>query len=159
MKIIQAPDRAVLRNPSLFIAGGISGCQNWQADLIKHLQESKFTVVNPRRDAGMLTTGPEAAEQISWEAWHLSHVHAISFWFPAESICPITLFELGVAIQGNKPIFVGCDREYARVFDLQVQLGIYRPEIVLVHSLVDLAHQILVAEPLIRESLYWKTVL
>ena len=35
----------------------------------------------------------------------LRDVHAISFWFPKETICPIVLYELGAWSMTNKTYF------------------------------------------------------
>ena len=58
---------------------------------------------------------------------------AILFWFPATSICPIALFELGRwswKYPGNIiAIFVGCDPAYPRRVDVEQQMKLARPEL------------------------------
>ena len=49
MKVITAPQRGKLFSPSLFLAGGITDCPDWQDEAIAMLRGSPLTVVNPRR--------------------------------------------------------------------------------------------------------------
>ncbi len=48
-----------------------------------------------------------------WEHDHLRRAKAIMFWFPSETLCPITLYELGawtiLARQTGTKLFVGAD--------------------------------------------------
>ena len=50
------------------------------------------------------------------------HSDLVVFWFCEETLCPITLFELGKMLGQRKNVIVGSDPEYARLFDLNVQL-------------------------------------
>ena len=72
----------------------------------------------------------------------MSAADAISFWFPAETICPIVLFELGAWSRADKPIFVGIHPDYQRKQDVEIQLSLARPDPKIVLSLSDLAQQI-----------------
>ena len=55
------------------------------------------------------------------------------FWFPAETICPIALFELGGRLLvREQPLFVGTNPNYQRRLDVEVQLRLARPEVALV---------------------------
>ena len=126
MKLIQSPEKLPLTNwKSLFLAGGISNCENWQQELIEYLSDVDVTIVNPRREGDLATDGTEAAIQIEWEFNYLKSCSMISFWFPKTSICPITLFELGKVLGTydlhNVIVLVGCDPEYSRLFDVQQQ--------------------------------------
>lgn len=139
---------------SVFLAGGISNCPDWQNELSKTLrigsQTSKFRnefkiirLINPRRSNFDITNQSLSTEQIIWEYHHLCNSEAVSFWFPKETLCPITLFELGSIAEANKPIFVGVHPEYQRKHDVLVQLGLRRPDVIVVYDLNDLANQIL----------------
>jgi hypothetical protein len=131
----------------IFLAGGITGCPNWQKEAIAklkpHLQDN-MVIFNPRRDLFDPDQKDETLEaQILWEFQALQSAEIILFWFPKESVCPIALFELGkyLAVQGNKPIFVGTEPGYSRAADLQYQLALEKPDIQIVHSLQDLVQQ------------------
>jgi Nucleoside 2-deoxyribosyltransferase like len=127
---------------SLFLAGGITGCIDWQQQMRRLLEPSALVLVNPRR--GTYDFGdPAAAEfQIGWEFRHLRQVSAILFWFAAEQIQPISLYELGAWSMSSKPIFVGVDPGYPRRQDVIVQTRLVRPEVQVVDSLEALARQV-----------------
>lgn len=126
MKIITAPE---LYNGSIdvFLAGGISGCPHWQKDALSLFKDTDLIIANPRRDGVFAKDTDDAAIQIEWEHNMLERAKTIFFWFPKETLCPITLFELGVHIGKNKNVIVGTHPEYARRFDLihQLQLAGY----------------------------------
>jgi hypothetical protein len=114
----------------LFLAGGITNCENWQAKVIKELKdEENLTIYNPRRKKFNITKKSIQEEQIVWEYKHLKEADLICFWFSKETICPITLYELGM--WGNsrdhydrmlsKRIFIGIDPEYSRKEDVIIQ--------------------------------------
>jgi len=98
-------------------------------------------VFNPRRDKK-----PEdeegIREQITWEYNMLRQADLVSFWFSSETEAPITLFELGVHTALNKPVVIGMDPKYPRRFDVEVQMGLDRPDIKIVYSLEDLSASI-----------------
>lgn len=131
---------------SLFLAGGISNCPNWQVYLVDLLKDTKLTLVNPRRlvfDFNAVTS----EEQIKWEFHHLRMVDAISFWFPCETVCPITLFEYGKWLVEHsrvlpRKLFVGCHPDYSRKEDLLIQTRLENKDIEIVHSLEELSEQI-----------------
>lgn len=130
---------------SVFLAGGITGCGDWQQALRGLLAEAPLALINPRR--GTYDFGdPAAAElQIAWEFRHLRAASMISFWFAAEQIQPISLYELGAWSMSPKQIFVGVHPEYPRRHDVIVQTRLVRPEVVIADSLEELALQILAA--------------
>jgi len=72
----------------------------------------KLLVINPRRNAFDLTDPSVSVDQIKWEHRALQEADLVSFWFPHETLCPITLLELGVQITRRKhnssTLLVGC---------------------------------------------------
>lgn len=108
------------KNPSLFLAGGISGCSDWQASVAEAFASlcPDLVLLNPRRKNFNVSDDSESVKQIHWEFEHLRKASAILFWFPHETLCPITLFELGqwsvLAGVLGKRLFVGCDPKYLR---------------------------------------------
>jgi hypothetical protein len=139
---VEAPQRYSREDPSLFLAGGISGCPDWQREMVSLLAPLEITVLNPRRARWTLLDDEAAVEQIEWEHRHLEQATALLFWFPAETLCPIALFELGSWSRSRKPLFVGTHERYARRLDIDVQLRLARPEITVVRSLDALAVQV-----------------
>jgi hypothetical protein len=142
MKYIECPQIYFGREKSLFLAGGISNCRIWQLDLVDLLKDEKLVLINPRRKNFYITREDIEEEQITYEHNHLIRASAVSFWFPSETVCPITLYELGKCTGYDKPIFVGLDPKYSRRKDIEIQLKLVRPEIKIVYSLEDLAKQI-----------------
>lgn len=148
IKIIQAPNQnkdRYTKVPSLFIAGGITGTSDWQTELLKLLEKQEVLVYNPRRDNYKASDPIVEFEQISWEYEHLGQADAVSFWFPKESLCPITLFELGLMLNHNpyKRIFIGCDPSYSRIRDVKIQVFLRNQRIKIVDSIQDLSDQII----------------
>lgn len=136
MKLITAPE-ATPDNADLFLAGGISNCPDWQQEVIEALEGTSLVVLNPRRE--FYSTETSAIEQIKWEHDALRKVNIVLFWFPEETLCPITLFELGVFSQKkNVEVLVGVHPNYARKLDVIEQLALSRPEIKVVHTIEDL---------------------
>lgn len=129
-------------HPSLFLAGGITGCPDWQQELVQLLDDTELILLNPRRAHFPMDDPTAAIQQIAWEHRHLRLADAISFWFCAETIQPITLYELGAWSMTDKPLFVGVHPEYARRQDVVIQTQLVRPDVKIVYSLPDLATQI-----------------
>jgi len=147
MQYIESPSCKTDSMPSVFLAGGITGTSPWQPLLVAMLAATPWTVINPRRE-DFPADDPDASRvQIAWEYEHLGAASLIAFWFPAETLCPITLYELGAATKRDCPILVGTDPQYARRFDVVTQLKLCRPDIVAVDSLEALAKQIAEAFP------------
>lgn len=143
MKYVEAPQIYTGdAGKTLFLAGGITNCPDWQADLVELLEDTDLTVFNPRRKHFPIDDPNAAHDQIKWEFDHLRKAASISFWFPKESICPIALYELGAWSMTEKPLFVGCHPEYQRRLDIEEQTSLIRPGINIVYALNDLASQI-----------------
>lgn len=141
MKLIEAPN-PYPDNADLFLGGGITNCPDWQANVVKMLEGTDLVVLNPRRSSAF--TGDIADEQIRWEYEALRAVKTVLFWFPKETLCPITLFELGVFSQRKDVrLIVGTHSEYARRFDVQVQMELARPEVVVHDSIEDMVSEYL----------------
>ena len=144
MKYIECPEiYSKERNEkSLFIAGGITGCENWQNDFVTSLKNENLVILNPRRK-NFINDEENSIAQIKWEYGHLKKASAVSFWFTSETLCPITLYELGKAQAMKKLVFLGVHPDYKRKFDLEVQTSLIRPESKIVYSLNDLLKQVI----------------
>lgn len=140
MKIITAP-APLPEKADLFLAGGISNCPLWQDEMILLLSDTPGVALNPRRST--LFQEEDAIEQIEWEFEAFKRVKTVLFWFPHETLCPITLLELGkLSVQPEYRLFVGTHPNYGRKLDVLTQLRLERPEVKVVHSLNDLADQV-----------------
>jgi hypothetical protein len=141
MRYIECPAEA---NPqpfeqSLFLAGGISNCPDWQTELTSMLEHTNWLIINPRRKDFDVANPNMTEEQILWEHRHLRLASAIAFWFPPQTLCPITLYELGTWSMTSKPLFIGVDPRYQRRLDVMIQTRLARPEVPILESLGDLA--------------------
>ena len=142
MKHITCPENYDGKEKSLFLAGGITNCSDWQAEIIKLLKNTDLVLLNPRRKHFSTDNPNIDQEQIKWEFEHLKKATAVSFWFTEETLCPITLYELGKQSALDKPVFVGVHPRYARIKDVEIQTKLIRPEVKIVYSLKELAEQI-----------------
>jgi hypothetical protein len=133
----------------LFVAGGITGCEDWHTPFIELLRPcEKLAVLNPRR-IDFDTNDPQMAkDQIAWEFRHFARADAASFWFPPETLCPITLFELGGCLHrvnsAGEPmrVFVGVHPDYKRRIDLEEQIPLARPDVKINYTIRELAEDV-----------------
>jgi hypothetical protein len=142
MVYVEAPSSEVKRGyPSIFLAGGITGCSDWQAEAtsmlgelvaVKQSANQFLNVLNPRR-ANFPINDPNAAlAQIQWEFKMLRQANVILFWFDADQIQPIVLFELGshsMRLKQNRYSFfdgivIGIHRDYPRKQDVEIQMSL-----------------------------------
>lgn len=124
--VITAPDPFFSNShPTLFLGGGISNCPNWQADIIPLITASNVWIYNPRRQDFDITDSNVSKQQIEWEHSNLNKCEVIAFWFPKETLCPITLFELGYQLGRRRVtrsrLCIGVHTDYARKFDVEHQ--------------------------------------
>jgi hypothetical protein len=127
---VQAPQEYTGGGPKLFLAGGITGCPDWQQDAVVMLRDvPELVVLNPRRTPFPIDDPDAAAEQIGWEFRHLHRADVVLFWFAgACSDQPIVWYELGVhAATERVPVAVGADPGYHRRRDVALQLALARP--------------------------------
>ena len=129
MKYIEAPNKHKGKSgiPTLFLGGGISNCKDWQSTLVEKLKDYNVTIYNPRRNNFDINNPKVSEEQIKWEHKRLHESNILVFYFAEETLCPITLFELGAALERNiyittkQDIIVYCEPEYKRKFDVELQ--------------------------------------
>lgn len=122
---------------SLFLGGGITGTPDWQPMMVEMLKDTRLVLINPRRDEFDISDPEMTTQQIEWEHKYLERVTGRMFWFPCETLCPITLFELGKYCQNTAALFVGCHPDYKRRVDVEVQMGLARPWYSAVHSSLE----------------------
>lgn len=129
-RYVEAPDEYEGAGPSLFLAGGITGTHNWQAEAVGLLAGLPLTILNPRRKHFPIDDPSAAEGQITWEFRHIRRATAVLFWFPPETLCPIALYELGGrAMVPEQALFVGTHPDYQRRLDVEIQMRLARPEV------------------------------
>lgn len=155
---------AIPNRETLFLAGGISNCEDWQSYFCKkfesfnhkmclemYLETAKYyadnakslLVFNPRRENFDISKVEESQTQILWEFNRLRESKNIIFWFSEETVCPITLFEYGKhLVDSSQKLFVGTHKNYLRRFDLLFQTELVRPGLEIHDSLDDLIYDV-----------------
>jgi len=133
---------------TLFLGGGISGCPDWQSSVFSELRPKcpHLVIYNPRREKFDVMEPSQSKIQILWEHKCLRQSKAIMFWFPSETLCPITLYELGAwtilsKTTGTK-LFVACHPNYARIEDVRIQTQLVDESILVGTSLEQIVGQI-----------------
>jgi Nucleoside 2-deoxyribosyltransferase like len=143
VKYIECPEEYISSiDLTLFLAGGITNCENWQTEMVGRLSDTNLTLLNPRRSVWPKNDPDAELKQIKWEHRHLLRAGAILFWFPPQTVCPITLYELGAWVFRPKKLFIGCDPKYSRKNDVAIQTSLERPLQKVVDSMEALAVQV-----------------
>lgn len=128
MQYIEAPEnweKTPNSPPALFLAGGITGCPDWQNRVARMMAYTNYVVLNPRRRPFPMSEPSATEQQITWEFQHLRKADVIAFWFCKETVQPIALFELGAWSQQKEPaIVVGVESGYPRQVDIHLQMGL-----------------------------------
>lgn len=138
MIYVECPDTTHERNLSLFLAGGISGCRDWQSEIVSKLYPLDIILYNPRRKNFDISNKNITVEQITWEEEKLRQADIIAFYFCRETSCPITLYELGVANATRyKPVIIGMDPDYSRREDVEIQTRLKKPDTLITYNLDD----------------------
>jgi hypothetical protein len=123
---------------SLFLAGGITNCPDWQQSIVDGLTDCEITIYNPRRKIFPIDKVEESEKQILWEFRYLRESDFLLFWFSEGSINPIALFEYGAALERNQKLFVGVHENYQRKSDIEIQTQLIKPETTIHYCLENL---------------------
>ena len=143
MQYIEAIQEEVTQHPSVFLAGVITNCPDWQVCIAQGLQDLDITIFNPRRKNFPIDDPLASRAQIEWEYKKLREADIVSFWFSEGSINPITLFEYGAALEREyAPVIVGTHPLYARRSDVEIQTALQRPMMLVRSSVDELIHEI-----------------
>lgn len=132
LQYVKAPsDEAVLRPVSVFLAGGVPENQDWQGALALFLEDRDIyaAIFDPKRDDYEELSPEDFEGQIRWEFEKQREASLIAFWFCAETPCPVTLYELGAALERGAKVVIGVHAEYRRKKDVIVQAKVRRPEV------------------------------
>jgi len=142
MKVITCPEPIEVNLLSVFLAGGIVGCTDWQSEIIPMLADTNLALFNPRRPAFPINDPNAAPQQIEWEFNALRAANVISFWFATETVQPIVMFEYGYWLGRGENLVVGCHPDYPRRLDVEHQTRLERPDVSIVYDLEELASRI-----------------
>lgn len=119
---------------SIFLAGGITGVEDWQAEAVEALRDLDVVVLNPRRAHFPIDDPEQTPIQIRWEHRALHMVDLTVFWFPASDPAvttqPIAMLELGAALDNPfRRLVVGADPGFPRVADVEWQTHLARADL------------------------------
>jgi hypothetical protein len=149
--IIKAPDKQQVNGPSsVFLAGSITGAENWQ-NRATELLIPHFDVINPRRDYYDTFDQSIEEEQITWEFDRLRAARYCLVWFSHETLAPITLYELGTKLMEIKldptknfdQISIGATFDYKRRNDVIIQSRLIHPKIRVFSNLEDTCNNLI----------------
>lgn len=123
-----------------FLAGGITGCKDWQKQTIDSLLKyesngfslDNLVILNPRCANFDVNNEMASVNQIHWEYDYLTTCDILSVYFSSETIQPIVLYELGKYGEMlrrshnmdiiNDYIIVSVEKEYERSMDIKCQM-------------------------------------
>lgn len=101
MKVVTAPESYTPAHNDVlvFLAGGITGCDDWQQKVIDTLAlwpTQNLVILNPRRKNFPMDDPSAGEAQIEWEFNWLEKCDIFSMYFAGgESVQPICMYELG----------------------------------------------------------------
>lgn len=132
MGYVEAPNDAVeeISRPYVFLGGGISNCPNWQTEVHDKLSMllANGTIINPRRAKFDELSKENERLQVGWEHSWLWRADILTFWFCKETLCPITLHELGAQL-GRAKIARMSSKEF-KSGDLTITHNIVVPQLI-----------------------------
>ena len=149
MRVVTCPETVFDTDTGykIFMAGGITGCPDWQTDMIeltkkRFPEDEELILINPRRADFDTSLDESSLYQIKWEYHHLKMADETLVWFPKEGRCMITLFELGWLLGDRRVITPGCHPEYVRRFDVVQQVKLRRPDLQIYETVHELSGSI-----------------
>lgn len=138
-EIIIAPMKNEPKHTSVFLAGGITNCKEWQKEVIKEFEFEDVSIFNPRQEHFDVTNKNASYEQIVWEYERLERMDIFSMYFCNDnSDQPICMYELGrniVRMQNRFPndwqdrIVISVEDGYRRKADVLIQTELCAPKL------------------------------
>lgn len=130
-QIITAPSIELPKFTSVFLAGGITNCKEWQKAVIEELASEDISFFNPRQEHFDVSDKNASYKQILWEFERLEKMDIFSMYFCNDnSDQPICMYELGrniVRMQNRFPsdwekrIVISVEDGYKRKADVYIQ--------------------------------------
>ncbi len=130
-QIITAPNIEIPKFTSVFLAGGITNCKEWQKVVIEELKFEDISLFNPRQEYFDVSDKNASYKQIIWEFERLEKMDIFSMYYCNDnSDQPICMYELGrniVRMQNRFPsdwekrIVISVENGYKRQADVLIQ--------------------------------------
>ena len=134
MIVITAPHLYIPKydDVTVFLAGGITGCRDWQKETIEHLRkfvgrdDTQVVVYNPRQENFDVNNLAATIDQITWEYQYLNQVDIFSMYFVGgDQIQPICMYELGRYIKPyEEEQVISVEKNYIRKNDVACQVAL-----------------------------------
>ena len=153
MRLIKAPEEFEYNSNDVkvFLAGGISNCEDWQRKVAEELQNEPddLILIDPRSDKFDRDDDKAEIRQISWEFKMLENCDIFSMYFcGSESVQPICMYELGrniVRMQNRFPtvdewghrIIITADPNYKRYKDVFIQGNLATGMLIYINESLD----------------------
>lgn len=144
MIVITAPHLYIPKydDVTVFLAGGITGCRDWQKETIEHLRkfvgrdDTQVVVYNPRQENFDINNSAATIDQITWEYQYLNQVDIFSMYFVGgNQIQPICMYELGRYIKPyEEDQVISVETNYIRKIDVINQVALTTRGITTVHD-------------------------
>lgn len=144
MIVVTAPHLYIpkLDEITVFLAGGITGCPDWQKEVIDQLygfvgrDDNQVVVYNPRQENFDINNPNAAADQITWEYQYLNKANIFSMYFVGgDQIQPICMYELGRYIDPcDLRQVISVERDYIRKNDVVIQVALATKGVATVHT-------------------------
>lgn len=145
MKVVTAPNDCSdsYGKITVFLAGGISDCWNWQEAVINKLKEMEengydmrsLVLFNPRRPSFDVDNPEDTKEQINWEYCWLGCCDIFSMYFcNSESVQPICMYELGRNLLKKSNDWEDDDSCYCSSVLISIEKGYKRTDDVLIQT-------------------------
>lgn len=130
-QVITAPSIEIPKFTSVFLAGGITNCKEWQKEVIEKFEYEDVSLFNPRQEHFDVSDKFASYDQISWEFERLEKMDIFSMYYCNDnSDQPICMYELGrniVRMQNRFPsdwekrIVISVEYGYRRKADVIIQ--------------------------------------
>lgn len=134
MIVVTAPHLYIPKHDdvTVFLAGGITGCRDWQNETIEHLRkfvgrdDTQVVVYNPRQEDFDINNPATTIDQITWEYQYLNQVDIFSMYFVGgDQIQPICMYELGRYVKPyDEDQVISVEKNYIRKYDVACQVAL-----------------------------------
>lgn len=141
IKLFEQPSMSGERHPTVFLAGGIVGCPDWQNQVMQGLSDLRILFFNPRHDKDGKDIHFNSKVDQWVENW-IIRTGLVAFWFCKETTQHKWIFQLGRMSDKVKPIIVGLHPDYKFAQDIQNLFILSRVRARLVYNIEDLIDKI-----------------
>ncbi len=142
--IIYPPNPIPAEGNIIFLAGSIEQdlAENWQENLIKHIDDSDVVILNPRSKDPNINWRDEVEdplflEQVEWVLKGQERADLLVMYFDPKTQSPISLLELGLFAQ-TKKMLVCCPKGYFKKGNVDIVCRRYHiPQVENFHELIS----------------------